>query len=405
MWDRKFASRAPRHGTLYWETVCNDSQRSDEESHRQAAEFTRRLLEWHAQTRRDLPWRRTRDPYAIWISETMLQQTQVATVIPYWTRWLERFPDVRALAEAPIDDVLKAWQGLGYYARARNLHKAAQAIVEKHGGVFPTDFDDVLALPGVGRYTAGAICSIALGQDVPIVDANVIRVLCRVFGITGDPKSSATQKRLWELAAALIPPGSARLFNEGMMELGALICQSAPRCAVCPMQDICVAYASGNPASLPQFAPKPAFTTETHVSAIIRRSSADDRVLVVRRAPGSGLWGGLWEFPRAVQQAGNETTEQAAERAAQEAARLSVRAVSSEPAALVRHGVTTRRITLIGIECQPESPEREPQPSGDCDTAAWVTLDELDGYALASPQVKLLSQLKEGKPRQTALPL
>ncbi len=180
----------------------------DEET--KEAEFTRRLLEWYAVKQRDLPWRRTRDPYAIWISETMLQQTQVTTVIPYWTRWLDRFPTVRALAQAPIE-VLKAWQGLGYYARARNLHRAAQVIVDKHGGVFPTDFHQVLALPGVGRYTAGAVCSIAFDQDVPIVDANVIRVLCRVWGVRGDPKSSATQARLWHLAESLVPRGQARL--------------------------------------------------------------------------------------------------------------------------------------------------------------------------------------------------
>jgi A/G-specific adenine glycosylase len=243
------------------------------------ADFAPLLLAWYAREQRDLPWRRTRDPYAIWISETMLQQTQVATVIPYWTRWLHRFPTVVALAQAPLDDVLKAWQGLGYYARARNLHRAAQVIVEKHGGVFPTRLEDVLALPGVGRYTAGAVCSIAFDQDVPIVDANVIRVLCRVFGVRGDPKSTKSQAELWRLAEALIPPGQARPFNQAMMELGALVCHQAPRCGVCPVRERCVAYQSGDPTGLPEFAPRAAFTQQTDVSALVQQRAVT-RVLM-----------------------------------------------------------------------------------------------------------------------------
>lgn len=196
------------------------------------AVFAPLLLRWYQGEKRDLPWRQTRDPYAIWVSEMMLQQTQVATVIPYWTHWMTRFPTIESLAEAPLNDVLTAWQGLGYYARARNLHKAAKVIVEDHGGEFPTALEQVLALPGIGRYTAGAICSIALGQDVPIVDANVIRVLCRVYGVKGDPKSLPVQNRLWELATELIPSGQAREFNQAMMELGALVCDARPRCGV-----------------------------------------------------------------------------------------------------------------------------------------------------------------------------
>ena len=227
----------------------------------------------------------------------MLQQTQVATVIPYWTRWMERFPTVRALADAPLDAVLKEWEGLGYYARARNLHRAAQVIRDDHGGVFPSTFDAVLALPGIGRYTAGAICSIALGLDTPIVDANVVRVLCRVFGVRGDPKSPKVQVRLWETAARLIPAGRASEFNQGMMELGALICGATPRCEACPVREICAAYASGDPTSLPEFAPRPEFTRQTDVCALVAPAPEDPRLLLVRR-PEGGLWGGLWEFPR-----------------------------------------------------------------------------------------------------------
>ncbi len=351
-------------------------------------EFGRRLLEWFAAFQRDLPWRRTGDPYAIWVSETMLQQTQVATVIPYFERWLARFPTVRALAEAPLDDVLKQWQGLGYYARARNLHRAAQVIVAKHDDVFPTRFEDVLALPGVGRYTAGAVCSIAFGQDAPLVDANVIRVLCRVFGVPGDPKSAKVQAELWRLAADLIPPGHARAFNQAMMEHGALICHQAPRCAACPMRDLCTAYASGDPTSLPEFAPKPAFTRQTDVSVIVSRTDGDGTVLIVRRPP-EGLWGGLWEFPR-VTLAPGETPEAGAGRAACEVAGLSVRA--GERLGVVQHGVTTRKITLIGVAATPAEKGAEPNARG-CATWTWTLPAELDNFALSSPQAKLAARV------------
>jgi A/G-specific adenine glycosylase len=319
----------------------------------------------------------------------MLQQTQVATVIPYWTRWMERFPTVRNLADAPLDDVLKQWQGLGYYARARNLHRAAQVIVEKHDGVFPDRYDEVLALPGIGKYTAGAVCSIALGLDTPIVDANVIRVLCRVFGLRGDPKSSAVQERLWELASDLIPSGQASAFNQGMMELGALICQAKPRCAACPVNDVCTAFASGEPESLPEFAPKPMFTTQTDVSAIVRHPSGDGRLLLVRR-PEGGLWGGLHEFPR-VTRTEDETNQSAAERAVCEAVGLTVRATETV-LGTVRHGVTTRKITLVGIACEMKKETPPNPPEGWA--AFWVPLSELDRYAMASPQANLLEQIR-----------
>ncbi len=363
------------------------------ETARKGHEFARRLLEWFAAFQRDLPWRRTSDAYAIWVSETMLQQTQVATVIPYFERWLARFPTMRALAEAPLDDVLKLWQGLGYYARARNLHRAAQTIVEKHDGVFPARFEDVLALPGVGRYTAGAVCSIAFNQDAPLVDANVIRVLCRVFGVRGDPKSTKVQAELWRLAADLIPPGQARAFNQAMMEHGALICHQAPRCPACPVRDLCAAYASGDPTSLPEFAPKAAFTTQIDVSAIVRRPD-NEAVLIVQRPP-EGLWGGLWEFPR-VTLAPNETPEAGAVRAAREAAGLSVRV--GERLGVVKHGVTTRKITLIGVAATLTDTGAEPKVGSG---AAWALPAELENFARASPQVKLASRALAVRPQKS----
>ena len=353
-----------------------------------AQDFRENLLHWYEKNRRDLPWRKTADPYSVWISETMLQQTQVATVIPFYERWLQRFPTITALADAPIDAVLGAWQGLGYYSRARNLHRAAGQIVAAHNGVFPANYADVLALPGVGRYTAGAVCSIALGQDTPIVDANVVRVLCRVFGLHGDPKSSDTQARLWQLATDLIPSGEAATFNQAVMELGALVCGTPPKCERCPVQTVCYACASGAPSALPQFAPRPAFTTQTDVSAVI--TDRDGRIVLQQRPHDAGLWAGLWELPRVTARA-FESPGDAAVRAATEAGFAASTVPDATPLAKVRHGVTTRRITLIAVAVSVgETPDRA--------GLTWATLaDAQTNYALASPQRRLLEQLQAGR--------
>lgn len=370
-----------RHATL---PPVNTDPRS------RAPEFVSLLLQWYEHKKRALPWRETSDPYAIHVSETMLQQTQVATVIPFYQKWMARFPTAAALAAASVDDVLAAWQGLGYYSRARNLHRAAQVIVDTHGGVFPARFADVLALPGVGPYTAGAICSIALGQDAPIVDANVVRVLCRVFGITGDPKATETQRTLWSLAERLIPPSNAATFNQAMMELGALVCGTPPKCDACPVQTVCYAYGTGNPSALPAFAPRPAFTAQTDVCAAIE--DAAGRLLLIQRPLDAGLWAGLWELPR-VTAAENETAADAAARAAREVAGFAGAVPTDEtPVARVRHGVTTRKITLLAL---PVSGVGEPKPSG---VWAWATPEEaLERFALASPQRRLLEQIEAGR--------
>jgi A/G-specific adenine glycosylase len=217
--------------------------------------ITSALLAWIATGRRDLPWRQVRAPYAVWISEVMLQQTQVASVTPYFERWMTRFPSVRALAEAPLDDVLKAWEGLGYYARARNLRAAAREIVALHGGEIPADREALLRLPGVGRYTVGAILSLAFGRPEPILDGNVRRVICRVDDIADDPRAPATERRLWERADALVkaaPAGQAGDLNEALMELGALVCTPGkPDCAACPLATFCLAHARGVQAERP----------------------------------------------------------------------------------------------------------------------------------------------------------
>ena len=352
-----------------------------------AQDFRENLLQWYEKNKRDLPWRKTSDPYAVWISETMLQQTQVATVIPYFNRWLARFPTVAALADAPLDDVLQAWQGLGYYSRARNLHRAAQIIADKHRGVFPESFSDVLELPGVGRYTAGAVCSIAWGQDTPIVDANVVRVLCRVFGITGDPKASETQAALWKLATELIPPGDAGSFNQAMMELGALICATPPKCERCPVQSACYAFGTGAPSALPQFAPKPVFTTQTDVSALIERDGG--QICLRQRALDAGLWAGLWELPR-VTVGEKEALTDAAVRAAIEAGFHGVREESETPVAKVRHGVTTRKITLLAVAVAVDDRHGAARAG-----IAWATpADAMARFALSSPQRRLLEQIQ-----------
>jgi len=234
------------------------------------ARFQRRLLNWYEKNKRDLPWRRTHDAYRIWVAEIMLQQTTVATVIPYYERFLARFPTLRDLADAPRDDVLRWWAGLGYYARARNLHKAAQEVVKRYDGSIPQNPQELGSLPGVGRYTAGAILSIAFNQEVPLLDGNVTRVLCRVFHVTGDPARSPALRRLWSLAEELIPKGKAREFNQAMMELGALVCTPTPRCEVCPVGGLCEAKQLNKQTQLPAPTRKRTIKEVEDVAALIR---------------------------------------------------------------------------------------------------------------------------------------
>ena len=243
---------------------------------------------------RDLPWRRRWTPYRILVAEVMLQQTQVDRVVDYFTRWMRRLPSMRALAEAPLAAVLKQWEGLGYYTRARNLHRAARIIVEKHGGRVPRDLETLQELPGIGRYTAGAILSVAYNMSVPVLDGNVARVLCRVFAVRRDPSKSATRTLLWALAGALIPDGEARDFNQALMEHGALVCTPAgPKCASCPVRPLCAAYAKGLQEKLPVKIQRP--KTVKHdigVAVICERG----RYLIQQR-PDGALLAGLWEFP------------------------------------------------------------------------------------------------------------
>jgi A/G-specific adenine glycosylase len=348
-------------------------------------QFAHDLLVWYDLNKRDLPWRRRQhDPYAVWVSEIMLQQTTVAAVIPFYHKWMARFPTVQALADAPLDDVLKHWAGLGYYARARNLHKGAQMVVSEHGGIVPSEPKALLALPGIGRYTAGAILSIAFNVDAPILDANVIRVLSRVYAVTGDPKTSAqTQSELWRLAEEAIPKGRAGDFNQAMMELGALVCDSAaPKCGTCPVNTVCDAKRLGDPTAYPQFVGVKKWLDVEDVSVAIR--DAEGQVLIVQRSPLLALWGGLWELPRVTRQEG-ETLEQGAARAACESVGIRVSVLT--PFGAIKHVVANRKITLHGFETAWQG-----ELVSDAHWA-WVTAETVGEYALATPQVKLTELL------------
>ena len=254
----------------------------------------RKLVEWYDRGHRDLPWRRSRDPYRILVSEMMLVQTTVAAVVPYFERFLQQFPTLRDLARADETDVVKAWEGLGYYRRARQLHAAAKIVCRDHGGVIPEDAEAILALPGVGQYIAGAVLSFAFNRPAPVVEANTQRVLARLLAWNGDLAKAATQKRLWEAAERLVPERGAGQFNQALMELGATVCTPRqPMCLVCPVSSECRARKQGVQDQLPIKAAKPAPLIVEEACALVRR---EGKLLVIQRGPG-GLWEGFWEFP------------------------------------------------------------------------------------------------------------
>ncbi len=266
-------------------------------------EVSRRLLAWYGRHGRDLPWRGTRDPYRIWLSEIMLQQTGVATVIPYYEKFLARFPSVADLAEAPVEEVIELWAGLGYYSRARNLHAAARQVADQFGGAFPPELEPLMSLPGVGRSTAGAIRSIAFDLKGPILDGNVRRVLCRLFALAGDPRSSAAERFLWARAEELTPADRPHDYAQAIMDLGATVCTPRnPTCPNCPLEPLCLARAQGRENELPESRRKKTVPTRIQIALLLER----DGRLLVRRRPYSGMLGGLWEFPAAEVPEGKE---------------------------------------------------------------------------------------------------
>jgi A/G-specific adenine glycosylase len=359
-----------------------------------------RLLAWYDRAKRDLPWRRTRSAYRIWLAEVMLQQTRVETVVPYYHRFLRRFPSLRKLAAASVDDVLERWAGLGYYSRARNFHAAARAVVERHGGRVPRDLDAMLALPGVGRYTAGAVVSIAFGVPAPIVDGNVARVLCRIFGLEGAPKAAPLKARLWGLAAELVPDDRPGDFNQAMMELGATVCTpKAPACDDCPLAaggngpdggrpgrraPLCDAFRTGRQAELPT----PQETkTVPHVDVAVGLVWRRGKLLITKRSLDVML-GGLWEFPGGKVQPA-ESPADALRRELLEETGLSVRV--EEPLCTVDHAYSHFRVTLHAFRCA----SARGRVRLDGPTAfRWVTRGQLADFPFPAGTVRIIRKLQ-----------
>ncbi len=347
------------------------------------------LCAWYLQNARDLPWRRTTDPYAIWVSEIMLQQTQVVTVIPYYQRWLERFPNLESLAKAPVDDVLKMWEGLGYYSRARNLHKAAQAVVGEHGGQIPCTYQGLLELPGIGPYTAGAISSIAYNLDYPVVDANVKRVFARILDLEKPVEKSSSISLIREAAQSLLPLGEARTFNQALMELGALVCSpKKPHCHTCPVTDFCSAQKKGTvdmrPVPVPQ---KKIQAIEVSAGVLVH----DGRILVQKRLP-KGLMAGLWEFPGGKLDPG-ESPEQALVREFSEELELDI--LCGEKITVIRHAYTQFRVSLHVFWSTMQDPEQVPVLHA-AQEIRWVLPEELEELAFPAADRKLIEMLGHG---------
>lgn len=347
-------------------------------------DFSSRLIAWQRiHGRHDLPWQNTRDAYRIWLSEIMLQQTQVSTVIPYYARFLERFPTVTMLADAPIDDVMALWAGLGYYSRARNLHRCAQAVVEQHGGAFPASVEALADLPGIGRSTAAAIASFAFGARATILDGNVKRVLARVLGVEGFPGEKRVENAMWTLAESLLPSNGTdddvSAYTQGLMDLGATLCmRGKPDCTRCPFAPDCVANVTGRQRQLPAARPKKAVPTRRTWMLVLR----DGDAVMLEKRPPSGIWGGLWSLPEAADEVAL---------AARARAFGGDGAVS--PLASLTHTFThfkldiEPRVADLGRGAQGDA------VLGDAETV-WVALRDIDAYGVPAPVRKLLDALQ-----------
>jgi len=355
--------------------------------------FAARLIAWQREHgRHDLPWQNTRDPYRIWLSEIMLQQTQVSTVMPYYARFLDRFPTVGALAAAPLDEVMALWAGLGYYSRARNLHRCAQVVADAHGGAFPTSVDALAQLPGIGRSTAAAIASFAFGARATILDGNVKRVLARVFGIDGFPGEKRVENAMWALAESLVPGLDASdadvgAYTQGLMDLGATLCvRGKPACARCPFAADCVANATGRQRELPGARPKKTVPTRRTWMLVL----LDGDAVMLEKRPPTGIWGGLWSLPEAPDEAA-----------------LASRALAfgaggpASPLAPLAHTFTHFKLDIEPrmIELGGSGGQRAEALTGavleaqDARTA-WVSLREIDAYGVPAPVRKLLDGLR-----------
>ena len=332
------------------------------------------ILAWHKEYgRHDLPWQNTQDAYRIWVSEIMLQQTQVATVIPYYQRFISSFPTVQDLAAADNDDVMHHWTGLGYYARARNLHKAAKQVVEQHSGLFPKQFDDVLALPGIGRSTAGAILAFSEKQHYAILDGNVKRVLARFYEVEGWYGKKAVENKLWELAQKNTPRQEVDVYTQAIMDFGATLCtRSRPNCAECPLQSSCGAYANQRTAELPHGKPKVAKPTKQTYMLIIQNDQGD---VLLQQNPPAGIWGGLWCPPQ---------VEELVESISHSNLRLGVK----KTLPMLKHTFSHFHLEITPVLCS----YSKMQSVAD-DSSLWYKLDASQAIGLAAPVKKLLSML------------
>lgn len=350
----------------------------------QRTAFRRRLLRWYTQHARELPWRTSRDPYRVWVSEVMLQQTTVATIRSRFPRFIEEFPTVASLAAASEEQVLRAWEGLGYYRRARGLHAAAKQIVAEHGGQLPDDVPTLMKLPGIGRYTAGAIVSIAFDKPAPVLEANTIRLFARLLGVRDDATTSAAQKQMWQVASELLPQADVARFNQALMELGSLVCTPRePDCPECPVSQWCGAYQSGDLAAIGATTKRVDYINVREAAIIIRKGA---QVLVRQCAEGE-RWAGLWDFPRYA--IDSEGPLFAADELRQRiAAQTGINCRIGGLITTLRHGVTRYRIVL---DCYAATYE-----SGRIRAARWVTGRELKTLPLSVTGRKLAEFGTEG---------
>jgi A/G-specific adenine glycosylase len=349
------------------------------------------LLNWYRLNKRSLPWRDRQpvDPYAVWVSEIMLQQTRVEAVIPYYEKWMKLFPTARALADATEHDVLHAWEGLGYYSRARNLHKAAKIVAEKYGGELPRDLDELGKLPGIGRYTRGAIASIAFGMDVPALDGNIKRVYARVFDLSEPVDMPQGAKLLWELAEKQLPKQQAGDYNQALMDLGATICiPKNPRCLICPLMKICLARRNGTQNLRPVKSPKKAVPHHIHAAGVIVQ---DGHVLLARR-PSEGLLGGMWEFPNGrVIGDPLEGLAQALKTGYNLRLRKSHRSTpNQESLTVVEHGYTHFSVSTHVYRCELIS-------MSESENIRWVLLKDLDDYPMGKIDRQIADLLRDSK--------
>lgn len=354
------------------------------------------LLIWFEGAAADLPWRRTNNPYHIWLSEIMLQQTQVTTVIPYYERFLQAFPTVQALADAPQDELLKQWEGLGYYSRARNLQAAAQQIVKDYGGNMPQTADELLRLKGVGRYTAGAIASIAFGEAAPVLDGNVIRVFARLLNISDDVGQTSTKNTLWDIAETLmanVPSGRAGDYNQALMELGRTVCRPKnPLCTECPVATHCAALAASVQSERPVKARK---APTPHYDVTCGLIWNNEQQLLITKRPDDALLGGLWEFPGGKIEDG-ETLEECIARELME--ELGINVDVGDMHMRVKHAYTHFKITLHAFHCTLKA-DSSPPMCHECQDFQWVAIDELPDFAFSRADRYIIDDLLERQNR------